>query len=160
MDDLKAVVSYVKESYADRLDTDRFIIAGQSFGGYMAAMAVTDPQFSSTFKLGVLCSGFYDLGGYRLTSCKGDDADPKIQRRRSPLSFTHQITQPILLVHGGEKDHTTLVNKEDAEKFEKSARANNKTIQALFMDHEGHEYSETAWEEITFAVSDAIRKFL
>lgn len=160
MDDLKAVVSYVKTTYADRLDTEKFIIAGQSFGGYMASLAVTDPQFSATFKLGVLCSGFYDLGAYSLDDCVGDDADSEIQRRRSPLSFTHQMTQPVVLVHGGNNDCTTLVNRKDAEKFEKAARAHNKQIQTLFMENEGHEYSDAAWGEITLTVSQAISEYL
>jgi dipeptidyl aminopeptidase/acylaminoacyl peptidase len=156
MDDLKSVVSYVKKTYGERLNTDKFIIAGHSFGGYMAAMAVTDPQFSTTFKLGVLCSGFYDLGIYSAADCVGDDMEPEIQRRRSPLSFTHNITQPLVLVHGGVSDKTSLVNTEDAEKFVVNAREKGKNIQTLFMDGEGHDYSKPAWAEVGFAIAQAI----
>ncbi len=151
-DDLLRVIDYLKANHADIIDNDKLIIAGHSFGGYMVALAVTDPVLTKRFKLAMAISGFFDLGNFAKTNVwSTDDKNPSIQQRRSPRSFVQNISQPVIVVHGDpEKDTTTLINRNDTNAFINAAQALNKDVQKLFLDGLDHEETEESAEVWNF----------
>lgn len=150
MDDLKRVVSYVSKHYPSLVDPDKLIIAGHSFGGYMVALAVTDPEITKLFKLGIAVSGFFDLGVYANYNVFSLNVTPNIAQRRSPRKFVENISQPVLVIMGDEyKDFTTLVNRADTVAFVNAAKADNKKIYTLFLKGLNHSQtysSRKTWE--------------
>lgn len=147
MKDLKAVVTFASTAYP--LDLNKFIVAGHSFGGYMVSMALTDPQFSAQFKLGIAISGFYDLNGYKEVNCLGDSNDPEIQRKQSPMSFAHNIGQKFIIIHGGAQDYTTLVNYKDTEQFANNLFESKKDV--VFINFEDGDHDSTEDLELVVA---------
>ncbi|MCP4922702.1 MAG: prolyl oligopeptidase family serine peptidase [bacterium] len=157
MDDFKAVVSYVSDFYSDDIDTSKYSVGGGSFGGYMAALAITDPSFSKYFGFAALLSGFYDLGDYKEYNCPGNPKVIEIDRRRSPVKYTQNITQPFMIVHGGEDDQTSLVNLTLTKDFAQNALENEKEVLALYLEEEDHSYSPEAWQTIGLTWKEKIK---
>jgi dipeptidyl aminopeptidase/acylaminoacyl peptidase len=141
MDDLRRVMDYVKVHFADKTDVSKWAIGGESFGGYMVALAITDPKLTHYFKLAIAISGFYDLGTYAQQNVVSFDKNADIERRRSPIKFVQNISQPVLVFLGDEEeDKTTLVSYQDTQDFVKAAEKLHKDIHAFFFPGLKHGY--------------------
>lgn len=133
MRDLEAVVNYVKSN--NNLNSEKFIIAGQSFGGYMVALALVTPDLSKYFKLGIACSGFYDLGKYKYDNTDPNQSDA---RKQVPYLYANDVDKKIIIIHGSEKDSTTLVSREGAERFIHSLEICDKKVITHFVEKANH----------------------
>ena len=89
-------------------DPDRLGIAGWSYGGFMAAWAVTQ---TDRFKVAMMGAGISDWRSFHGKSylCDWDttylgDADPSDPdgpyRRLSPITYVKRVTTPTLILHG------------------------------------------------------------
>lgn len=155
LEDLRVVLEYVKNNYRDKIDFGRLFIGGYSYGGYMTVLAALDLELQKEFRGMISISAFYNLGEYEDINCpilSGDD--PEIVGRkaiaRKPLNHAANIVKPFLLIHGGIEDRTTLVNREDAEKFLDNIRRAGKEplLTSYFMESMAHVLTEEHGSEI------------
>ena len=98
-------------------DPDRLGIGGWSQGGYMTAWAITQ---TDRFKAGIMGAGISDWNMLTLTSdLPHFDAEPAGSRpwdgpgphnaaRHSPISFTKQVTTPLLILHGRDDERVPV----------------------------------------------------
>jgi dipeptidyl aminopeptidase/acylaminoacyl peptidase len=104
----------VKQGVAD---PERLAIGGGSFGGYLAAWAITQ---SNRFKASVVEAGWTDLVSSNLTTdapaplrqyMNGDELERgDFYRSRSPLTFVRQCRTPTLILHG-ERDRRVPIDQ-------------------------------------------------
>lgn len=103
-DILDGVDFLVKRGMAD---PERVTIMGQSYGGYMAAWAVTQ---TDRFKASVVIDGITNLASDALTTdiphYMADNLggflwdNPEIYRDRSPITHVRNVRTPTLILHG------------------------------------------------------------
>jgi dipeptidyl aminopeptidase/acylaminoacyl peptidase len=127
-------------------DPKRLAIAGNSFGGYAALMALV--KTPDLFCCAIDVSGPSDLAGWvkaqapywgaaapMLYKRVGDPLhDAEMLRSRSPLFLAHRIRTPLLIVQGG-KDRFAPAG--DAERIAKALEANGVSHEYLFFPDEG-----------------------
>jgi dipeptidyl aminopeptidase/acylaminoacyl peptidase len=151
LDDLQRIMDGTLKLYPTLIDDQKLVIAGHSFGGYLTAVAITDPNLSRKFKLAIIISGFFDLGKYAWSNAFSFNDDVNVQQRRSPTNFVQNISQPVLVIQGDAvADKTTLVSREDTEAFIRAAKAKGKDIHSLFLNGLSHNETEESREAWTF----------
>jgi dipeptidyl aminopeptidase/acylaminoacyl peptidase len=148
------VTDGVKSLIADGLiDPNRVGIAGASYGGYLAMMAlvkepdlfkcgvnwvgVTDPSFMFT----VTWTDFntVDSGRYDLPELIGDPDKLRDQfKRTSPVERAAEIKQPVLMAYGGLDRRVPLVN---GERLKSAMAPYNKNVEWVVYPDEGHGWS-------------------
>jgi len=132
------------------VDAKRVAIAGASYGGYLAMMAlvkepglfkcginwvgVTDPSFMFT----VSWTDFnrVDSGRYSLPLLIGDpDGDAEQFKRTSPVARAAEIKQPVLMAYGGLDRRVPLIN---GEKMRSALKPHNPNVEWIVYPDEGH----------------------
>jgi dipeptidyl aminopeptidase/acylaminoacyl peptidase len=113
---------------------DKLGIWGWSYGGFITSAAMF--KSPSTFKAGAAFSGVYDWNNYnagytdeRLTT---PAENPEAYRRSSPITFSGQLQNHLLIVHGI-VDNNVL--------FQDAVQLSEKLI------HEGKPYEESFYPE-------------
>jgi dipeptidyl aminopeptidase/acylaminoacyl peptidase len=107
LEDVEGAVNYLREM--PEVDPARIGVFGGSYGGYMTFMSLTKKPH--LWKAGVAWVGITDLHAmyeesmehfkYFLREQMGDpEADAELWRDRSAINFAHQLTAPLLIVHG------------------------------------------------------------
>ena len=103
----------------DWVDTDRLVVTGGSYGGYLTAWIIAHDH---RFKAAVAQRGVYDLvtffgegNAYELVerAFGGHPPDPRFAElldRQSPVRHARDIRTPLLILHG-EKDRRTGVSQ-------------------------------------------------
>lgn len=147
-DDLRDIVAgrgYLES--LDWVDGERVGIIGGSYGGYMAAAALTfHPQafdagidvFGVTNWVRTLSSIPAWWGPFRdaLYDEMGDPAtDQERHRRISPLFHAEQIERPLLVVQGA---NDPRVLKVESDELVEAARGNDVPVEYLVFEDEGH----------------------
>ena len=104
LDVIEAIDAAVERGIAD---PERLGIGGWSYGGFMAAWAVTQTR---RFKAAVVGAGITDWGAMVMSSDRPIDDrqlcgrtpwdDPPSVMPRDPIHFARQIVTPVLLLHG------------------------------------------------------------
>jgi dipeptidyl aminopeptidase/acylaminoacyl peptidase len=145
------VTDGVKALIADGVvDPDRVAIAGASYGGYLAMMAlvkepalfkcavnwvgVTDPSYMFT----VTWTDFnrVDGGRFDLPLTIGDpDKDRAQFRQTSPVERAAEIKQPVLMAYGGLDQRVPVVN---GERMKSALSGHNKKVEWVVYPDEGH----------------------
>jgi dipeptidyl aminopeptidase/acylaminoacyl peptidase len=97
------------------VDGERLAIVGWSYGGFLAAWAITQ---TTRFKAAVVGAGLTDWHGFHAQSNIPDfdlrflQADPleqpEVYRERSPITYAARITTPTLILHGEEDECVPL----------------------------------------------------
>jgi dipeptidyl aminopeptidase/acylaminoacyl peptidase len=144
--DIQAGIDHViKLGYAD---PEQLAIGGWSQGGFMTAWAIGQ---TDRFKAGVMGAGVSDwgmmvaesdvpqfesdLGG----SYGWEGIGPHPHDSVSPISFAHQITTPVLIVHGG---NDARVPVSQARYLARSLRTQGKTFELVVYPREPHGIQE------------------
>lgn len=107
LEDVAAAARYLRT--LPYVDPDRLVVVGGSYGGYLAALAVTKKP--DLWRAGVVWNGMTDLrrlydqgmelSKYFLREQMGDpDANRALWADRSPISFADRLRARLLLVHG------------------------------------------------------------
>ncbi|MEU8125313.1 prolyl oligopeptidase family serine peptidase [Spirillospora sp. NPDC049024] len=131
-------------------DPERLAIGGWSQGGYLAAWAITRTR---RFKAAIMGAGVADWRALIRTSDKpmteaafvgagswldGDErpvGHATLMRRRSPLSHSHLVCTPVLILHG-ESDRRIPVDQAVA--FDRALRAAGVDVQMVTYPREPH----------------------
>ncbi|MBX5451399.1 alpha/beta hydrolase family protein [Thermogemmatispora sp.] len=141
--DLQDVLRGIDELVARGLvDGQRVAIVGWSYGGFMAAWAVTQTR---RFRAAVMGAGICDWHGFHAQTNIPDfdvrflQADPltqpEIYRTRSPLTYAAQVTTPTLILHGAEDD---CVPVSQAYAFYRALRERGVPSELVIYPREGH----------------------
>jgi dipeptidyl aminopeptidase/acylaminoacyl peptidase len=128
------------------VDGNRVAIAGGSYGGFMAAWAVTQ---TTRFKAAIMAAGVSDFHSFHAQSNIADwdmrfiGADPlehpEAYRTRSAITYASRVKTPTLILHG-EIDPVVPVNQAYA--FYRALREKSVPVELVIYPREGHGSSE------------------
>jgi len=140
------------------LDSDRIVVAGGSYGGYMVlAVATNYPQcIAGTIDIvGIanFVSFLENTESYRRDLRRveyGDERDPAMREfltRISPVNNAQKIRAPLFVVAGL---NDPRVRYTEAEQIVAAARKNNVPVWYLLADNEGHGFARKANTDFLF----------
>jgi len=154
LEDVLGGVEYLKS--LKNIDVSRIGIWGWSYGGFMTAMAMF--RAPDVFKAGAAFSGVYDWANYnagytgeRLTT---PAENPEAYHRSSPIYFSSQLQNHLLLVHGIVDDNVLF---QDAIQLSEKLVHEGKAFEEAFYPEESHAY--TREETLKDAFSRTARFF-
>lgn len=124
------------------VDTNKMVIAGWSFGGYMASWAISQ---TNRFRLAIegdgntnmiSFTGTTDIPEY-YTAYLGDYFwnNNALYAQRSPLSYVKNIVTPLLIITG---EHDVRVPATQAYELYNALRLQNKPVKMLVLPEQGH----------------------
>jgi dipeptidyl aminopeptidase/acylaminoacyl peptidase len=138
--DMMSGVDYLVQS--GRVDGNRVGIVGWSYGGYMAAWAVTQ---TSRFKAALMGAGISDWHNYHAQSSLRDSdvrflatnylEHPEIYRKHSPITYADRVTTPTLILHG---ENDPAVPIAQAWAFYRALCERNVPVEFVIYPREGH----------------------
>jgi len=138
LEDVLGGVEYLRG--LKNIDMNRIGIWGWSYGGFMTAMAMF--RAPATFQAGAAFSGVYDWANYdadytgeRLTT---PAENPEAYRRSSPIDFSGQLQNPLLLLHGIVDDNVLF---QDAVQLSQKLIHEGKPFEEAFYPEESHAYA-------------------
>jgi dipeptidyl aminopeptidase/acylaminoacyl peptidase len=138
LEDVLGGVEYLKS--LKNIDTSRIGIWGWSYGGFMTAMAMF--RALTTFRAGAAFSGVYDWRNYnagytdeRLTM---PSENPEAYERSSPIHFSGQLQNHLLIVHGIADDNVLF---QDAVQLSEKLIHEGKPFEEAFYPEENHAYA-------------------
>ncbi len=137
-------------------DPDRVGVGGHSYGAFMAANLLAH---SRLFRAGIARSGAFNRTltpfGFqheRRTLWEASD----VYARLSPFQFAHQITAPLLLIHGT-ADNNPGTSPIQSERMYQAVRGNGGRVRLVLLPHESHAY--VARESIEHVLCEMIAWF-
>lgn len=135
LDDVLGGVDYLRG--LGNIDEERLGIWGVSYGGFMTAMALF--QSPGTFKAGSAWAGVYDWenynAGYTAQRLNSPASNPEAYRRSSPLWFSNNLKDPLLIVHGM-VDNNVLF--QDAVQLTEKLIQEGKQFEHIYYPEESH----------------------
>lgn len=133
------------------VDTERMVLTGGSYGGYMTAWIV---GHTDQFKAAVSIRGVYNLLSFYGTSdvplliTNEYDVepweDPTTLWQHSPLAYAHNIKTPLLIIHS-ENDFRVPIS--EGEQLFAYVRRSGGTVRMIRFPREGHELSRSGEPE-------------
>ncbi len=129
------------------VDPQRLAIGGWSYGGYMAAWAVTH---SDRFKTAIVGAGVIDIGAMALTTdtpdyLPGYFGDPLTNRAaydaHSPIRYADRVKVPVLILHG-EQDRRVPLSQ--GQMFHRALRFNGTPVEMVTYPRGPHWFFEAA----------------
>ncbi len=148
-----------------RLDAQRVVVAGGSYGGYMALAASTrlaDRIAGAVSSVGIsnFVSFLQNTESYRRDLRRveyGDERDPAMRaflQDISPLTHADRITKPLMVVQG---KNDPRVPWTESEQIVRSLQARGTPVWYLLADNEGHGFARRENADYYFA---ALMQFL
>jgi len=152
--DIGALLDWIENR--PELDAERVVVAGASYGGYLALAAMT--HFNDRLRGGIDFAGFSNF----LTMLEntpefardwhrseyGDERDPEMRRflrAISPTTNAHKITKPLLVMQGR---NDPRVPASEAEQIVEAVRKNGGEVWYLLAADEGHQFAKRQDAEI------------
>jgi dipeptidyl aminopeptidase/acylaminoacyl peptidase len=130
-------------------DPERVAIGGWSYGGYLAAWAVTRDE---RFKTAIVGAGVIDIGAMALTTdtpdyLPGYFGDPIGNRgaydRHSPIRYAGKVKVPVLILHGEQDKRVPIAL---GEQFYGALKSNGTPVQMVRYPREPHWFHEREHE--------------
>jgi dipeptidyl aminopeptidase/acylaminoacyl peptidase len=128
------------------VDGNRVAIAGGSYGGFMAAWAITQ---TTRFKAAIMVAGVSDFHSFHAQSrlmdwdmrfLGGSPLEhPELYRKRSAITYAARVKTPTLIIHG-ENDQDVPVNQSYA--FYRALRERNVPVEFVIYPRESHSFIE------------------
>lgn len=144
LQDVAYAVEYLKRD--PKVDTEKIIVGGASYGGYMTMMAVT--RKPDLWAAGINIMGIANLETFYNSSTawmkpiletkygfKAPEEDPDYFRERSPINFVDSIKCPLLLLYG-RNDIRVEINQ--MEELEEKLKFEGKVFEEQVFEEEGH----------------------
>jgi dipeptidyl aminopeptidase/acylaminoacyl peptidase len=163
--DFEAGAEYLKA--LEGINPDRIAVMGASYGGFAALSCLT--RLPGLWAAGVSVYGPANLETLArsmppswaptVATMIGDpEKDAGKLRERSPVTYAHQITAPLLVIQGV---NDRRVPKAEADQIVASARANHAQVEYLEFSDEGHGFTSRNNEiKAHTAVIDFLTKHL
>lgn len=165
IEDVKTAVRYLRKNREQfQIDPDRVFMMGGSAGGYLTAMtALTggSENFRGTENLdisdkiqGAVCLyGLYDLRPYAEAMQEHNaaalpislflpNADEETVKKASPVTYIHEKTPPILLLHG---TNDRMVDRGQSILFHDALQAHKHDVQLYLLD--GADHADTVFSQ-------------
>lgn len=134
-------------------DRERMAVGGHSYGAFMAANLLAH---SDLFRAGIARSGAYN----RSLTPFGFQAEPRsfweaqdVYLQMSPFNHVHQVTAPILLIHGAE-DNNSGTFPIQSERMFQALKGQGVTARLVMLPHESHGY--VARESVLHVLAETI----
>lgn len=134
------------------LDKDRVVVLGGSYGGYMVNASMV--HFTDRLKAGVSIVAISDFHSFLKNTAEyrrdlrraeyGDERSPEMaafMKRISPLARAHQITAPMLIIHGANDPRVPV---SEAEQLFSALKANGAKPWLMIAKDEGHGFQKQA----------------
>lgn len=145
--DLQDVLSGLDSLEAGRLiDTGRIGVYGWSYGGYLAARALSvGRRFGAGVSLYGISDFLFDHAGGRAPSFEREYlgrpwwVDRPLWIDRSPLWHVDDIVAPILLLHGQDDPAVPII---EARALQRALREQGRTVELVAYPREGHGFRE------------------
>lgn len=138
LEDVLGGVEYLRS--LKNIDMERVGIWGWSYGGFMTAMAMF--RAPATFHAGAAFSGVYDWrnynAGYTEERLTKPDENPEAYQRSSPIHFSSQLQNHLLVIHGIADDNVLF---QDAIQLTEKLIHEQKPFEEAFYPEESHSYA-------------------
>jgi dipeptidyl aminopeptidase/acylaminoacyl peptidase len=138
LEDVLGAVDYLKS--LKNVDTSRLGIWGVSYGGFMTAAALF--KAPDAFKAGAAFSGVYDWenynAGYTEQRLTKPSENPEAYKRSSPIWFSSQLKNHLLIVHGIVDDNVMF---QDAVQLSEKLIHEGKPFEEAFYPEENHGFA-------------------
>jgi len=144
LQDILSGVDYLVEQ--GMVDSQRVAIVGGSYGGFMAAWAVTQTH---RFKTAIMIAGVCDFHSFHAQSrindwdmrfLGGNPLDqPELYRTRSAITYAARVQTPTLIIHG-EVDQDVPINQAHA--FYRALRERHVPVEFVIYPREPHGITE------------------
>jgi dipeptidyl aminopeptidase/acylaminoacyl peptidase len=144
-----------------RLDKERVMVTGGSYGGYMTLASMT--HYNDRIRCAVDIVGIANsitflerTEAYRRDLRRveyGDERDPKMRdflSSISPLSHVRKITKPLMIVQGR---NDPRVPAYESEQMAEAIRRNGGKVWFVMADDEGHGFSKKPNQDYEFAAT-------
>ncbi|MGD9723922.1 MAG: prolyl oligopeptidase family serine peptidase [Pirellulales bacterium] len=165
--DIDALFDWIKTS--DRLDADRIMVTGGSYGGHMTLAIAT--RSSDRIRCALDVVGISNLVTFleRTESYRrdlrrveyGDERDPKMRtflEKIAPLNHAAQIKKPLFVVQGKNDPRVPL---SESEQIVDTLRKNNTPVWYLMAADEGHGFAKKKNADFQFyATIVFVQKYL
>lgn len=148
-----------------KVDANKVVVFGGSYGGYMALAA--EAFYPEEFAANVDFFGVSDLRSlvesfppywqsfasyiYEKFGDPKNPAHAQYQHDRSPLNFTDRMKRPLLVVQG---DKDPRVKKDQSDRIVKALKERNVPVHYLVLENEGHGFTKTENNLKALAVTD------
>lgn len=157
--DLEAAYAFIKQH--PKLDGDRIMVTGGSYGGHMTLVAASHHNQHIRASLAVvgmsnLVTFLERTEAYRRDLRRveyGDERDPKMREfltRIAPLSRVQEIKKPLFVVQG---KNDPRVPASEAEQIVSSLRARGVPVWYLLAKDEGHGFAKKRNQDFQFYAS-------
>lgn len=146
--DIGALLDWIKTQ--PDLDSDRILVTGGSYGGYMSLAVAT--HYSDRIRAAIDIVGISNFVSFleRTESYRrdlrrveyGDERDPKMREfllKISPLNNAEKIKKPLFVIHGKNDPRVPLY---EAEQIVATVRKNRVPVWYLMAKDEGHGFSK------------------
>ncbi|MBW4519347.1 MAG: S9 family peptidase [Scytolyngbya sp. HA4215-MV1] len=146
--DIGALLDWIKAR--PDLDSDRILVTGGSYGGYMSLAVAT--HYSDRIRASIDIVGISNFvsflertEGYRRDLRRveyGDERDPKMRaflEKISPLNNAHKIQKPLFVIHGKNDPRVPL---NEAEQIIATVRKSDTPVWYLMAKDEGHGFGK------------------
>lgn len=146
--DIGRIIEWIKAD--PRLDGDRIVVYGGSYGGYMTLATMT--HYNDQVRAGIDVVGISNFvtflnntQSYRRDLRRveyGDERDAKMNeflQKISPLTNASKITKPLFVIQGFNDPRVPYT---EAEQIVKAVRANNAPVWYLMAKDEGHGFAK------------------
>jgi dipeptidyl aminopeptidase/acylaminoacyl peptidase len=157
--DIVAALDWVAQQ--PRLDAERVLVSGASYGGYMSlAVATLYPErvACTITEVGItnFVSFLQNTESYRRDlrrSEYGDERDPEMRaflESISPLGRAHRIKRPLLVVHGANDPRVPV---SEAEAIAAAVRKNGTSVWSVIARDEGHGFAKRENADFRFVAA-------
>ena len=154
--DIGALLDWIKTQ--PELDSDRIMVTGRSYGGYMTLACAT--HYNDRLRCALDVVGISHFGtflknteSYRRDLRRveyGDERDPKISsffEQIAPLNNATKITKPLFVVQGGNDPRVPL---SEAEQMVARVKSNGSPVWYLIAKDEGHGFRKKTNADFQF----------